>query len=393
MVGRKIKQQEQLLRLGAENWEDWRKDGTWKLHQAASLEEISIGNSAYLILPARCVIAVPLWLPKTDPLTAKQMVEVELEIRGLLSKQADSINIRTIKSFEDRMLICAQVFPLPFPEQFQHPAFGYFNASPLVANLNRDTLHLWQEGSDIVAVFTYEESPIYWETVPLTTPELFTWLECIWLPLMEEEFLGTKIDFLNFLDLNLTTPTFCSTTLKAHPSSPRAPLLRETLPSCDWKSPQRRSVEKARKTRKTIVQTGLAVGGLCLFFIAAFWTWVGFRHFQANRLAQKIKAIEPEIHVLLATQRRWNELAPTIEASGFPVELLRSVVEQMPPEGMWLTQFEFDNQKVNISGEASTVSVAAQFFTSLNRAQMQWEMPPPALLSNNRARFVISGKP
>ncbi len=393
MVGRKVEDKHHLFRPVQGGWEHWQNK---LLRGTGTLEELIRGKDdhcadTYLALSARCVIAAPLWLPRTDLSTAREMAQVELDIRGLIPKQGDSVlTVRVIGTVQERMLVCAQVFPFPFPDKFSHPAFSFFNASPLFVSLEEDTLHLWREGADIVAVFTRGEKPIYWETIPFLTShlELLAWLECMGLLLREQGFLAPEMGFISFLDFDLPAPSFRTVATELS-----MPPLREELPLCEWKSPPRRTVEKAQKRKEAVVKIISVTGGVYLLFIIAFLGWVGVQHWEASRLRQKISAIEPEIRKLQEVRRQWNILASTIEATGFPIEILHFIVKQMPSEGMWLTQFEFDNQKLGISGEAENVSTAAQFFTNVGQElpHIQWDMPPPALLSNNKARFAIAG--
>lgn len=395
MVGRKVKEQPYLFRPIQESWEIWQREESWTLRKTGSLEELAQeGINAYLALPARCVIAAPLWLPKTDPVTARKMAEVELEIHGLIPKEADLVSIQMICITENRILVCAQIFPEPFPSLFDRPLFSHFNASPRFAGLEENALHIWREGSDIVAGFTRGKEPLYWETLPFpaSDTELSTWLDCIYLPLREDEFLSAELKFINHLNFKLPTPHFCTPAI--HPPL-SAPPLCEKLPLCHWKPTSHRAIEKANQKRKAYVLAGLVGCGLYLLFIGIFLTWVGLRHFEVNRMRRKVQTIDPAVHSIMEVQKQWDLLGPTIDPPGFPIEILHLVVKQMPAEGMWLTKFEFVHQNVAISGEAASVSVAAQFFTDISRvlSKIQWDMPPPTLLSNNRAKFVISGKP
>ncbi|PWU07623.1 MAG: hypothetical protein C5B47_05840 [Verrucomicrobia bacterium] len=393
MVGREVKEQPHLFRVVQKNWEVWQQRQSWVLRNRGKLEELIATNAAgaYLAIPARYVIAAPLWLPKSDPVTIKKMAEVELDIRGLTSKAG--VGIHVSYATENQLLVCGQIFPEPFPTLFCHSAFGYVNASPLFAQLEENAVHLWQEGLDIVVVFTREKEPVYWETIPFPSlnTELLSWMNCIYFSLKEADILPAELKFINYLKSELLTPHFCIISITTQLS---APPLSEKLPLCDWKSPSRRTMEIARRKRKNYVLVGSLGGGLYLLFIATLSMWAGLRYLEANRMRHKIEALEPEIRSLMEIQKQWVLLGTTIDSTGFPIEILHFIVKQIPAEGMWLTQFEFDNQKVTISGETESVSIAAQFFSGISKIlpQMQWDMPPPSLLSNNRAKFVISGK-
>ncbi|HEY5792116.1 MAG TPA: PilN domain-containing protein, partial [Chthoniobacterales bacterium] len=294
----------------------------------------------------------------------------------------------------DRMLVAAQIFPAALPAEFSHPAFAFFNASPLFAALAPNGLHLWREGADLVAVFTRGEEPVFWETLPATASraEIFSWLERAGLSLAEEEVIPQSLTFHDFTG-TAATPSYC----ESAPASPAPhPLLREALPACDWKSPARMAREASNRKKKNLRGIAEFAAAVYLGSFLTFAGWAGWQHWRAAKLRDEIAAIEPEVRRLQKAGKQWDILVPTVEGSFFPLEILHRIIQKMPPDGVRLTQYDFDNPKIGIQGEAKSVSAAAELLAGLSGtdglSHVRWEMPPPALLPNNTARFAISGE-
>ncbi len=77
------------------------------------------------------------------------------------------------------------------------------------------------------------------------------------------------------------------------------------------------------------------------------------------------------------------------------MEILRQVVESLPPQGIRLTIFDVAPERITVEGEAISASHATKYFETVSQqagmADIDWQMPPPALLPNNTARFQIVG--
>ena len=393
MVGRKVKLPD-LYRPTKDGWEQWQQ-APLTLQGSGSLDEMAIGKDAYLAIPARLVICAPLWLPKADRAMAKEMAAVELDIRGLIPKQGgDLLTVRLLETEGERLLVCTQIFPVSLSSTLLHSCFARFDASPLFAELEPDCLHLWQEGGDIVVVFTKGTHVVYWETAPENSSEkeVFSWLERIGFSLIEEGILPPALRFRSFLIRPQPAPFYCEQVLASELSHPS---VRERLPSCEWKPSQRRALESAAKKRNNLLRVGMLAGTIYLAVLTAFGGWIGWQRWQIRKISGEIAEIEPEARKLQLSGRQWGILSSTVEPSRFPLEVLHHLVAQLPEEGIRLTQFDFDDPTVGIQGEARSVTVASKFFSAVSNydklSHIRWEMPPPALLPNNTARFVISG--
>lgn len=386
MVGGKIGRR--LLRPAGNDWELWEGE-PWELRGQGALEELSPGSEASLALPARMVIAAPLWLEGIDVSLVREMAAVELDVRGLLPNAgADALDVRVVTVLSERTLVCAHVYPTGLPERFSHRVFARFNASPAFAALQPDCLHLWREEGDLIAVFTRGEEAVYWEPIRNPTPDL----ERIGLMLIAEAVLVAPLNFQNYSLEQLPAPSYCHSSLSVEAALPS---LRDRPPVCEWKSPTRRAWEDRIRKRTSAIRLGVVAAAVYLAVAVCLGAWLGWQHWEVARLEHQIAEREPEIRRLQQAGREWNAVVTTIEAPRFPVEVLLQLVQQMPPEGIRLTQFEFDDPKVALLGEAQSVSIASHFLSQINGARelahIRWEMPPPTLLPNNTARFVIAG--
>ena len=394
MVGRKVERQISLYRPVGEGWEHWQQP-PWTVKTSGELEALAKGKGGYLAVPCRLVICAPLWLPQADCAMAKEMCSVELDVRGLMPKQGlEVLTVRVIETVGDRALVCAQIFLADTPVAFSSAALTYFNASALFVELDANCVHLWQEGGDIVAVFTRGFEPIYWETIPTTTTgeAIGAWLNCVCLALQSEEILSCKPGFKSFLSRVVPMPLCCGEAKAAELSHPP---LRERLPVCEWKPESKRRQDQRLAKRRRIVGAAVGVGAVYVLLLAIFWGWIGWQRWQIIQVRREIAAIEPEAKKAQAASRQWRVLSPAVESSWFPLEILHRLVGQLPEDGIRLTQFDFNDPTVGIQGEARSVTAASQFFTAISQGKelshIRWEMPPPALLPNNTARFVIAG--
>ncbi|HEY8900365.1 MAG TPA: hypothetical protein VIM61_08130, partial [Chthoniobacterales bacterium] len=72
-----------VIRLFAEDWQHW-EFSNGSPRKLAGIPEN--GARRTLAVPARQVLASPLWIEDGDPALAREAAKLELEVRGLLSR-------------------------------------------------------------------------------------------------------------------------------------------------------------------------------------------------------------------------------------------------------------------------------------------------------------------
>lgn len=388
-----------LLRLWGESWE------LWELPQTSSLEPSylgpaperpSTGKDCILSVPARWVVAAPIWVDSQDPEIIQNSIELEMEVRGLLPKRkfTDVVCFRKLVEGNKSLVICA-IFPPEVPARYSDQPFTRYEASPLLVDPVEDGLTLWREGEDIVAVFTRNREVVYWSTTdwPAESKQLSLWLKNLILHLLATRVLS-KWPSRVAIDSNLKAYGFKNLIPLI---SEEAIHLKPSLKSADfkWKPEDARETERkrvsTRKTRRII----LSVAAAYLLVVSLAGLDLSWLHFKSQQLQTRIGQLEMQTGKFQPSIREWRIVGPGAETAYYPIEILHRVVKNMPASGIRLTIYDTTDGRVSIEGEAESVSQASQFLASLSQdkdlQQMNWEMPTPALLPNNAARFQLTG--
>jgi len=94
-------------------------------------------------------------------------------------------------------------------------------------------------------------------------------------------------------------------------------------------------------------------------------------------------------------QAHWLAMEGAINPDLYPVEVFHQIVSLLPEEGIRLKEFQIENGKIIVSGEATTVQHALGFKGRLAAcAALQhhaWNFPQPSIREDNRAEFRAEG--
>jgi hypothetical protein len=117
---------------------------------------------------------------------------------------------------------------------------------------------------------------------------------------------------------------------------------------------------------------------------------------ELNARVAAIDQIEPELQRLRSARESWNLLQPALNPNRYPQELLLRCVNEVPNEGVRVTQFESGPNSILLVGEASTPQEAISF---QNRLKVNvklmgavWDTPSPAIQGDGRASFQVQAK-
>jgi hypothetical protein len=152
----------------------------------------------------------------------------------------------------------------------------------------------------------------------------------------------------------------------------------------------RRRRQRDRARALAFVWFTVAVLGLGGFLMARpAWT----KESELAARAAALDRIEPELSRLRVARQGWNLLQPALAPRRYPQELLLRCVQQVPDDGIRITQFECTQSSLLVAGEASTPQLAIAF---QNRLQQQvaltgaaWDAPSPGFQPDGRASFQI----
>ena len=127
----------------------------------------------------------------------------------------------------------------------------------------------------------------------------------------------------------------------------------------------------------------------------AWWLrlqWIGS---DLNRAEAALAAEQPEIDLVREAQSNWLEMEPAINPDIYPVELFHQVVSLLPEEGIRLKEFQIEDGRLIVSGEATTIGHALGFKGRLESCvplqRYAWHFPVPTIREDNRADFRAEG--
>ncbi len=402
-MSRGKKESPELLRLWGDVWERWRwPDGAAKEAEwidSVEREPVASGEPSTLALPARLVVAVPLWIDSTEAEIVEETAMLELEVRGLLGKRqtaADAV-LRTLEHRGDRTLVLAAVFPAVLPESVPTSLFDRYEASPFLRPLVPDALTLWREGPDLVAGVTRGGKLIYWEAIGVTDDarEISGWLNLVCLQLRAEGVFDDGIVLVNelagFKDGVLRLPPGVDGTAEA-PGEVRPTLSGAIF---KWQPVAAVAAAAAAVRARQLRQFALAAAAAYVGIILIVGLYVGWQRFQIAGMAGRAEDLRAEVATFQPVADRWELIGATTETEFYPLEILHHVVKHLPEDGVRLTIFSVEDGRVLVEGDATPQRLATPFFDAVRDdaevAGIQWEMGTPALRPDGSAKFQIQG--
>ncbi|MGV3660268.1 MAG: PilN domain-containing protein [Prosthecobacter sp.] len=145
--------------------------------------------------------------------------------------------------------------------------------------------------------------------------------------------------------------------------------------------------------RKMVMLATVALVYVCFF--GAWWVHLQLRESKIDTASAQVAAQQPEIETIREAQANWLEMEGAIDPDLYPLEIYHQVVSLLPPEGIRLKEFQIDNGKVVIAGEATSVNHATSFKDKLLACQplqrYAWNFPVPSIREDNRADFRTTG--
>jgi type II secretory pathway component PulM len=182
-----------------------------------------------------------------------------------------------------------------------------------------------------------------------------------------------------------------------------ASVLKEPRP--DPRLPKRRShllpasVAQRRRGDRQKQRQMMLLAALALVFLSFFGAWWGRLAWRDSRVEQaeaKLEAMQPQIAQVREAQSRWLDLEAALNPDLYPVELFHQIVTLLPEKGVRLREFQVDDTRLIIKGEATSVNHALGFrdrlASSAALSRYDWTVPVPAIREDNRAEFTAEGK-
>jgi len=402
MAGKIERSQVSLVCCLNGSWELWNFPASKRAQFVRKIESPkAVAGHIVIALPLRQTVSYATWVPTTDKQLVPEMVQMQLEKRGLVQRQsfASSLDVRILEVQEERSLVLAVVLlPDLAPELAVENAVR-FEPEPFILPLPQDRLIVWRERQRLAITISRGRDPIHFQVLSAEeiSDESVNEIRCILLQLesqhMINELLGLALwgDFtdeeVEILQHGLALKTFRESV--PPPSLPARP--SRLLP------PQVSVLhEKARRRRRVRRLIAAAAGAYLLGILAI----VGYIFWQQNRITQlqnQLSADLPTVTAVQGTADQWRKVEWAVDPKLYAVELLHQVADLLPPQGMRLTAFQIEKGKLILHGEASTAAAAFKFNEDIKQnAAMKlfrWDMKSPSLRPDGRAEFIIEGEP
>jgi len=152
--------------------------------------------------------------------------------------------------------------------------------------------------------------------------------------------------------------------------------------------------QKHLQLRKVMIMAAAAI--MYLFFFGAWWLRLQWRESRIQQETATIAALQPEMDVVREAQANWLDMEAAIDPNLYPVEIFHQLVLLLPDEGIRLKEFQMDNGKLIVGGEATTVNHALGLKDKLIACKplqhYVWNFPVPRIRDeDNRAEFRAVG--
>jgi hypothetical protein len=402
MAGKVERSQVSLVCCMNGSWELWNFPASKRAQFVRKIESPkAVAGHIVIALPLRQTVSYATWVPTADKQLVPEMVQMQLEKRGLVQRQsfASSVDVRILEVQEERSLVLAVVL---LPDLAPELAVGNavrFEPEPFILPLPQDRLIVWRERQRLAMTISRGRDPIHFQVLSAeeVSDESVNEIRCILLQLESQHMINELLGLALWGDFNdEEVATFQQgLALKTFRESVPPPSLPATPSRL---LPPQVSVlhEKAKRRRRVRRLVAAAVGAYLLGILAI----VGYIFWQQNRITQlqnQLSADLPTVTAVQGTADQWRKVEWAVDPKLYAVELLHQVADLLPPQGMRLTAFQIEKGKLILHGEASTAAAAFKFNEDIKQnAAMKlfrWDMKSPSLRPDGRAEFIIEGEP
>ena len=405
-MGGKIKTPRQprraIYRPAAAGWQKWEQGegAAWTMAaEAAEMADLKPASGGLIAVPVRRAFSLAVWVPADDPALFADLVFTQLELRGLAgrSRETTSFSWQEVAREGNEALLHAVILPANLAPQYWHGDVASYAVSPACLPLAPDTITVWEEEGGWVAAVTRGDKLLHFQ--PLTEKTLSPAMALeIWLmiaPLDAGRMLtgGSHIDVYYQGDR--------APDLSDWRSAGGFEVTAQKFPAPVWPAVEGctplpvQEVQRAKETgarRQKIALFAAAAYFLVVLALAANTLWLWWR---AESLRKAIAAESGEVESVRAAMQRWNAIEPALNPPAYPLEVLYQAARLLPKDGVRLTLFQMNLDRVVLAGEASTLQAAQRFQEDVRKnpdlAGYDWTMENPRPLPTGSARFQIDG--
>ncbi len=392
-----------VYRPVAEGWQKWQQaeDGGWMLAaEGGELGGLQPGPGGLVAVPVRRAFSLAVWVPAQDPALFDDLIYTQLDLRGLsgASRESTSYVWRQIAAEAGEALLHTVVLPAHLASKYWHGEVTSYAVSPACLPLAAETVSIWNEEGGWVAAVTRGDQLLHFQ--PLSEPEPTAQMALeVWLmlaPLEAGRMLG-ETTAVRILHQGAEPPglddwrSSGQLPVEAMPLPPpvRPPdsLLCVPLPV--------REVQQSRKAgarRQKIALVAAAVYFLLVLALAGSTLLLSWRAKSMHELLDRDAAA---VEAVKKTKSRWEAMNAALDPAAYPLEVLYQVSRLLPRDGVRLTLFSMNLDRLIVAGEASTLQAAQKFQQDVRDAPAlaayDWKVENPRPLPTGSAKFQIDG--
>lgn len=394
----------EIYRPSSAGWEKWGEDdpGTLTLRgEAPELCDLRPSPGGLIAVPVRRAFSLCFWVTADDPSVFRDLVLTQLEMRGLSGRSRDETSFawHEITRVGSEALVQVTVLPAHLAPRYWHGEVTGYAVSPACLPLDPDAVAIWREQGTWVAAVTRGGKILHFQSLAETSPDGSMALE-VWMmlsPLEAGNMTGSQLPVVlyrqqgdEFDPAVWSRPGSNGATVREFPPPVRP---AEPLGCVPFAVRQLQIEKKKSAQRQRLAFAAAAVYLALVLLLAGQALWL---HWRARRLQLEIDNIAPAVAATKDAMQRWQALQPALEPTTYPLEVLFQTSRLLPKDGVRLTLFEMNLDRVLLQGEASTLAAAIKFQDDLKKNSdleglYDWTAEEPKQLPNGSTRFQIDG--
>ena len=392
-----------IYRPSSAGWQKWGEDvaGARALQgEAPELSDLQPAAGGMIAVPVRRAFSLCVWIPADDPSVFRDLVLTQLEMRGLAGRTRDETSFawQEIARTDNEVLVQITVLPAHLAPRYWDGEVTEYAVSPACLPLDADAVSIWREQGTWVAAVTRGGKLLHFQSLAEPAPDGAMALE-IWMmlsPLEAGNMLDTQLPVVFYrqegdeLDLAAWNQSGAGNATERDFPPPVRPAPLECIPIAvrHLQAEKKKSAQQQR-----FAFAGAAVYLALVLVLAGQTLWL---HWSARKLQSEIDSLAPAVTATKDAMDKWQALQPALEPSNYPLEVLFQTARLLPKDGVRLTLFEMNLDRVLIQGEASTLAAAIKFQDDLEKnteleGLYEWTAETPKQLPSGSTRFQIDG--